>query len=94
MDTSGKSTLETKPAVPFRRDYLMEAIQIAEGKSPMKLKLEHIKALHTAFMGISAGHARLTNLMKEALAEAQKKRVAAGLPPMPPPPGELGQILK
>lgn len=84
--------MESNTLIPFKRDWLTEAVQIAEGSSGMKPKKEHLVALYTAFRGLSGEHAKMQTLLQNVLKEAQKKRAEQGLP-NPPVPGRLAAAL-
>lgn len=75
----------------FKRDWLLEAIGIAEGRSGMKPKKEHLDALYKNFLSVSAEHKKLCTLLQSVLVEVQKKRVAEGLSVLPPP-GRLASL--
>lgn len=72
--------------LPFKRDWLTEAMEIANGKSDKPPKKEHVKALAEAYAKMYTDHAQMKDLLSKALKAAQKERAAKGLPIMPERP--------
>lgn len=79
---------------PHKRDWLTEAFKIAEGGSSKGMKREHLLALKNAYTEVSKRHTHLQKLMTQVFDEVKRKRAAAGLPEMPPPPESLQAELK
>ena len=68
--------------IPLKRDWLTEALEIANGKSDKNPKKEHIKALAEAYAKAYTDMDQMRDLLKKALEAAKRKRAAAGLPIM------------
>jgi hypothetical protein len=69
--------------IPFTRNWLTEALEIANGKTDKPPKKEHVKALAEAYGKVLTQHSEMREILKKALAEAQRTRANQGLPIMP-----------
>lgn len=70
--------------LPFKRDWLNEALEIAANKRPFKgIKLAHIRALAEEFANMKNTHMQMRDLLQKALKAAQNERTKQGLPEMP-----------
>jgi hypothetical protein len=76
--------------IPFKRNWLNEALEIANGKSDKSPKKEHVAALAEAYGKVLTQHAEMRDILKKALAEAQRSRANQGLPIMPERPDPDG----
>lgn len=70
----------------FRRDWLKEAMEIANGKSDKAPKKEHVRALAEAYAKMFTEVSQMKDLLAKALKAAQRDRAAKGLPIMPERP--------
>lgn len=59
---------------PIRRDYLLEAIQIAEGGNYKVIRREHLKALYDAYMGTCQRHDALRRQLSGIVQQALKMK--------------------
>jgi hypothetical protein len=55
---------------PFRRDYLVEAIKIAEGGAFKAIRREHLKALYDAYIGTCQRHDALRRQLQSVIKQA------------------------
>ena len=77
--------MEEEKQKPVQRDYLSEAIKIAEGGAVKVIRREHVKALFDAYIAVCGQHSQLKDSLRNIATQAMKMRAVKGLPPVGPP---------
>jgi len=80
-------------ATTYRRDWLNEAMQIANG-GQAKPKRGHIEALYNELQTLRSKHETLARLVKDVLADLQRRRQEQGAEPLSAAPGRLAEVLR